>query len=177
MLERYDELADLLNSVTMSPEADPALAMTAAVVLAREARLLDTRQFARWADWFTPDAVVWVPLPGSGEPLHPACDQSLFLDDRRRIDERVAWHADPTAWGQQPPSRCVRTIGFPEAWGSEERIVTRSSFTLVEYRHGMTQTVAGHAVHELVGTERRCRSRIIVLPQLADGIRNPSFLL
>jgi benzoate/toluate 1,2-dioxygenase beta subunit len=177
VLQRYDELADLLSSVATLPESDPALAAMASVTLAREARLLDTRQFDEWAEWFTADAVVWIPLPGSVEPLHPARDQALFLDDWRRIHERVAWHADPSAWGQSPPSRCVRTVGLAEAWGSPERIVTRSSFTISEHRHGITQTLVGHAIHELVGLDRQCRSRILVLPQLADGVRNPSFLL
>jgi benzoate/toluate 1,2-dioxygenase beta subunit len=176
-MDRYAELADLVASVPLLPDSDPALVATSSVVLAREARLLDTHQFERWADWFTPDAVVWFPLPGSTEPMHPAHDQSLFLDDVRRIHERVAWRSDPSAWGQQPPSQCVRTVGLVEAWGTTERTITRSTFTIAEYRHGTSQLVAGYAIHELVGPDHRCRSRIVVLPQLADGIRNPSFLL
>jgi benzoate/toluate 1,2-dioxygenase beta subunit len=178
VLQRYDELARLLATVDESPTADPTASSVAAVVLAREARLLDTRQFERWADWFTADAVVWIPLPGTLAPLHPAHDQALFLDDARRIHERIAWHRDPSAWGQQPASQCVRTIGGVEAWpGDDGRLVTRSTFTMTEQRHGRIQLIAGYAVHELVGPDHRCRSRILVVPRLADGLRNPSFLL
>jgi benzoate/toluate 1,2-dioxygenase beta subunit len=177
VLQRYDELAELLASADALPVADPAASAHAAVLLAREARLLDGRRFDEWAEWFTDDGVVWVPLPGSAGPLHPARDQALFLDDGRRIRERIAWHTDPSAWGQHPPSRCVRTVGAVEAWSDDGRIVTRSTFTMVEMRNGHSQVVAGTAVHELVGPEPRCRSRILVVPQLIDGLRNPSFLI
>lgn len=135
-----------------------------------------------------PDAVVWVPLrPGS----HPATDQSLFLDDHRRLGERVAWRRDPSAWGQQPPSVCTRVIGGVEAWsttrpsvasdpaapGTSRVVVARSAFTLDERRHGRAQTLVGHQVHELVGDPLRCRTKILLVPALADGVRNPSFLL
>jgi 3-phenylpropionate/cinnamic acid dioxygenase small subunit len=175
VLARYDELADLLASIADRPAGDAALGAVAAALLGREARLLDRGRLAAWLAWFTDDAVAWIPLT---VPAHPAVDQSLYLDDRRRLGERVAWHADPSAWGQHPASACVRTTGSVEAWREDDDVVVvSSSFTILEHRHGEVQVVAGRQVHQLVGPDLRCRSKIVVVPQLAVGVRNPSFLL
>ncbi len=174
MLARYDELAALLASVEDRPVGEPSATARATAVLHREARLLDLRRFDRWLDGFTTDAVVWVPLTA---PAHPATDQSLYLDDRRRLAERVKWHQQPTAWGQHPPSSCTRAVSTVEAWSAGDGIVAHSTVTVVERRHGCTQLVAGRHIHELVGAALRCRSKIIVLPDLATGVRNPSFVL
>lgn len=175
MLARYDELAALLASVADRPPAAPGLVAEVAPLVVAEARLLDHGRREQWLDWFTGDAVVWVPLRPDA---HPARDQSLLLDDRRRLGERVAWHAEPSAWGQHPASVCVRTVGTVEAWSDEDgTVVARSAFTIVEQRHAVVQVLAGWQIHELVGDARRCRSKILVVPQLADGTRNPSFLL
>jgi 3-phenylpropionate/cinnamic acid dioxygenase small subunit len=175
VMARFDEVAALVASTPARPAADPGLSATASAVVHREARLLDTGQLDAWLSWFTDDAVAWVALPGVA---HPAADQSLYLDDRRRLAERVGWHAEPSAWGQHPASTCVRTVGTVEAWTDDgDTVVVRSAFTLVEQRHGEHQLVAGHQVHELVGPEPRCRTKVLLVPALAAGLRNPSFLL
>jgi 3-phenylpropionate/cinnamic acid dioxygenase small subunit len=174
VLARYDELAALVASIAGRPLADAALTPLAAAALHREARLLDARRLDDWLGWFAPDAVVWVPI--ADEP-HPATDQSLYLDDRRRLAERVAWHDQPTAWGQHPASTTVRTVGSVEAWPTTDGLVAHSTVTLLEQRKGATQLVLARQVHELVGPDLRCRSKVLLVPQLADGLRNPSFLL
>jgi len=175
VMARYDELAALLASVELRPAGDPALSARCAAMLAREARLLDHRRLDTWLEWFAVDAVVWVPL---APHAHPAGDQSLYLDDRRRLAERVAWHADPASWGQHPPSTCVRSVGGVEAWSDgDDRVVVHSTVTLVEQRTGRLQVLAGRQVHELVDDASRCRSKVVVMPRLAIGVRNPSVLL
>ena len=174
VLTRYDELAVLLTSIAARPVSDDDQARRAAAVLHREARLLDAGRLAAWLSTFTDDAVLWVPL---APHAHPGTDQSWYLDDRRRLAERVAWHADPTAWGQHPASETVRSIGTIEAWATPVGLVAHSTFTMVEQRKGEVQVVAGRQIHELVGADLRCRSKILVVPQLADGLCNPSFLL
>lgn len=177
-LGRYDELAALVASVAGRPAADPPSSLRAALFLARETRLLDGGELEAWLDLMADDAVVWVPLATAGD-LHPATDQSLFLDDRRRLGERVSWRRDPTAWGQQPPSECVRVVGSIEAWAEGDTIVAHSALTLTEHRHGRTQVLAGHQIHELCCVENglRCRSKILLVPALATSVHNPSFLL
>ncbi|MFV0308532.1 MAG: aromatic-ring-hydroxylating dioxygenase subunit beta [Desertimonas sp.] len=154
--------------------ADPDLSARAAASIGREARWLDLGAYERWQEWFADDAVLWVPLDPTS---HPGRDQSLYLDDRRRLGERVGWLATPSAWGQHPPSTCVRVVGGVEAWSERGAVIVRSTFTLVEQRQGRHQMLAGHQIHELVGSPTRCRTKIILVPRLTVGVRNPSFLL
>ena len=174
VLARYDELGGLLAGMDDRPPADPGLVAAATPVLLHEARLLDTGRFEDWLAGWTDDAVLWVPLSASA---HPGADQSLLLDDRRRLAERVEWRRDPSAWGQQPPSRTTRIVGGVEAWAAPGRLVTRSTLLIDEHRHGRSQQLAGIQIHELLGDDLRCRSKILVVPAFGTGVRNPSFLL
>ncbi|MDE0492910.1 MAG: hypothetical protein OXH54_03170 [Acidimicrobiaceae bacterium] len=174
VLARYDELASLLGGMDDRPGADPGLTAEAAPVLLHEARLLDAGRFEDWLEGWTSDAVLWLPLSARA---HPGTDQSLLLDDRRRLAERVDWRREPSAWGQNPPSRTTRVVGSIEAWAAADGLVARSSFLIDEYRHGRHQALAGYQIHELVGDDLRRRTKILVVPALGTGVRNPSFLL
>ncbi len=174
VLARYDELAGLLAGMDARPRADPDLSAAAAAALLHEARLLDAGRFEDWLAGWTDDAVLWVPL---SRAAHPGADQSLLLDDRRRLAERVEWRRDPSAWGQQPPSLTTRVVGGVEAWAATTGLVTRSSLLIDEHRHGRHQQLAGCQIHELVGGDLRRRTKILVVPALGTGVRNPSFLL
>ena len=174
VLARYDELAGLLSGMGDRPRADPELSAAAEAALLHEARLLDTGRFEDWLAGWTDDAVLWVPLSGAA---HPGRDQSLLLDDRRRLAERVGWRRDPSAWGQQPPSLTTRIVSGVEAWPAPGGLVTRSSLLIDEHRHGRRQQLAGIQIHELVRDDLGCRTKILIVPALAAGVRNPSFLL
>ena len=190
VLARYDELAGLLAGIEDRPAAEPALSAAAAATLLHEARLLDAGRFEEWLDGWTDDGVLWVPLSAHA---HPGVDQSLLLDDRRRLAERVEWRRDPSAWGQHPPSRTTRIVGGVEAWpapvGGVEAwpapvgggLVARSTLLIDEHRHHRHQQLAGFQIHELVGEGDRGglrrRTKIVVIAALATGVRNPSFLL
>jgi 3-phenylpropionate/cinnamic acid dioxygenase small subunit len=182
VMARYDELAELLHA---SADPDPAqwTAADASTMLDvqravhGEARLLDGRRFDRWLASWTNDAVLWVPLTAE---QHPATDQSLLLDDHRRITDRVRWRGERSSWGQQPPSSTVRTVGTVEAWvrrGEPERLLVRSALTVAEQRGPHVEVLAGHQVHELVGRDLARRTKIIVIPALAVAVRNISFVL
>ena len=170
---RYDELAGLLAGMDDRPRAARGLS-AAAAALVHEARLLDAGRFEDWLAGWTDDAVLWVPL---SVPAHPGTDQSLLLDDRRRLGERVKWRRDPTAWGQQPPSRTHPHRRQRRSLAAPRGVVARSTLLIDEHRHGRHQLIAGCQIHELVGDDLRCRTKILVVPALATGIRNPSFLL
>ncbi len=174
VLARYDEMAALLVGMDDRPRADPGLTAEAAPALLHEARLLDAGRFEDWLDGWTDDAVLWVPLSAHA---HPGTDQSLLLDDRRRLAERVEWRRDPSAWGQHPPSRTTRVVGSIEAWPAANTLVARSTLLIDEYRHGRHQALAGYQIHELVGDDLHRRTKILVVPALGTGVRNPSFLL
>ena len=174
VLARYDQLAVLLAGMDARPRVDPDLSTAAAAALLHEARLLDAGRFEDWLAGWTDDAVLWVPL---SVPAHPGSDQSLLLDDRRRLAERVEWRRDPSAWGQQPPSLTTRIVGGVEAWPAPGGVVARSTLLVDEHRHGRHQQLAGCQIHELTGDDLRLRTKILVVPALSTGIRNPSFLL
>ena len=175
VLARYDELGALLSGMDDRPQADPDPSAAASAALLHEARMLDAGRFEDWLCGWTDDAVLWVPLSA---PAHPGSDQSLLLDDHRRLAERIEWRLDPSAWGQQPPSRTTRVVGGVEAWaGPGERLVTRSTLLIEEHRHGRHQQLAAFQIHELVGDDLRRRTKILVVPALGTGVRNPSFLL
>ncbi len=175
MLARYDDLAELLAGMDDRPAADPELSAAASALLLHEARLLDAGRFEDWLAGWTDDAVLWVPLSA---PAHPGTDQSLLLDDRRRLAERVEWRRDPSAWGQQPPSLTTRVVGGVEAWdGPDGGLITRSTLLIDEHRHGRHQQLVGCQIHELVGDALLRRTKILVVPALGTGVRNPSFLL
>lgn len=174
---RYDELHALIDPASWSVPPDPALTAAAAPLVAWEAALLDDADHDRWLAWWHPEGALWVPLDPAA---HPASDQSLFCDDVRRLGERIAWRRDRSAWGQQPPSVTVRVVGSVQAWARGERIVVRSALLIDERRRGSAQRLAGHQIHEfssLDGAERSLRSKIVLVPALRDGVRNPSFLL
>lgn len=174
VLARYDELAALLSGMDRRPPANPELSAMASAALLYEARLLDTGRFEDWLAGWTGDAVLWLPLSARA---HPATDQSLLLDDYRRLSERVDWRREPSAWGQHPPSRTTRVVGSTEAWPAPNGLVSRSTLLIDEYRHGRHQALAGYQIHELVDHDLRRRTKILVVPALGTGVRNPSFLL
>ena len=174
VLARYDELAGLLSGMGDRPRADPELSAAAGPALLHEARLLDTGRFEDWLDGWTDDAVLWMPLSAAA---HPGTDQSLLLDDRRRLAERVEWRRDPSAWGQQPASLTTRVVSGVEAWAAPRAVVTRSAVLIDEHRHGLHQQLAGVQIHELIGDDLRRRTKILVVPAFGTGVRNPSFLL
>lgn len=175
VVARYDELAALLAGIDDRPRSDPDLSAEASPVLLHEARMLDAGRFEDWLCGWTDDAVLWVPLSA---PAHPGTDQSLLLDDRRRLAERVEWRLDPSAWGQQPPSHTTRIVSSVEAWpASSGGLISRSTLLIDEHRHGRHQQLAARQIHELVGDDLRRRTKILIVPALGTGIRNPSFLL
>jgi len=171
---RYDELTSLVASIAGRPTGEPAATSNANAFVLAEARLLDLGRYDDWLAGFTHDGVLWVPLTPTS---HPGVDQALYLDDRRRLGERAAWRTDPSAWGQQPASVCVRTVGTVEAWTDGATTVVSSAIIIDEHRAGRSQHLAGHQIHELVDHASSCRTKILLFPALASGLRNPSFLL
>ena len=99
--------------------------------LVAEARLLDDERLDDWLAGWAPDGILWVPTrPAS----HPGADQSFFLDDVRRLRERVKWRRQSSAWSQHPP-RAHGTVGRPTSSHTSRddgALHVRSSLTIVE---------------------------------------------
>ena len=72
-------------------------------LLEREARLLDGQRFEDWLALFCPECLYWAPgTPGGGDPRR---EVAVFLDDRRRMEDRVHRLRSRFAWSQAPASR------------------------------------------------------------------------
>lgn len=169
----YDHLRELAVGMNGRGEASAEATALVTPLLVREARLLDSGRYSEWLESWSDDGLLWVPLDHTAGP---AADQSLFLDDRRRLEERISWRAEESAWGQQPPSVTVRSVTGIEAWEDGAALVARSTLMLSETRRGHSQLLTGCQIHELTA-DHKIRTKIIQLPQLAVGVRNPSFIL
>lgn len=174
----YDSLlADVAWLREASP-ADPALSNEIAAALNHEARLLDARAFERWLELWDEDAIYWVPLSPDDDP---GADQALFLDDHRRLTERVWRMRDTSAWGLQPPGYAVRLIGSVEAWpesGGGDVVVT--STIQIQYTRMQSRfSTSGRQIHHVRRGPAgwRIKRKIMLLPAQATGTPHLGWLL
>lgn len=185
----YDELvADRQSVATAPPASDLGLVGEIAAILNSEARTLDARGFDRWLTLWEVDATYWVPLATGG---HPGTDQALFLDDRRRLVERVWRMSDRSAWALWPPAETVRSIGGVEAWRvteladaapaprGDEEVLAASAIHIQYVRGEKAFSLAGRQVHRLRRTAEgwRLRRKILLLPELSAGSAHLGWLL
>jgi 3-phenylpropionate/cinnamic acid dioxygenase small subunit len=163
-------------TVDAAGQAEADLVAQASLVISHEARLLDAQRFDDWLQLWEPDAVLWVPLA----PEYASNDQSLFLDDLRRLHERIAWRRDPAAWGVQPSPSTVRGIGSVEAWpaGSAEVLVSSTLQVQQTSRAGSWST-SGRQIHRLRSRDGAWRlvRKTLLLPELLIGTPNLGWLL
>ncbi len=174
----YQSLRDDVAFVAHAPAADPVLSAAAASALHAEARLLDARAFDRWLALWDEDATYWVPLSPDGDP---ETDQALFLDDHRRLGERVWRMHDRSAWALYPQGDAVRLVGGVEAWPLEaaDEIIVASTMTLQYVRLQSIFTTAGRQIHRLRrGADGwRLARKILLLPAQAAGTPHLGWLL
>lgn len=176
----YDSLADdvaYLDTAHAFSEARLAGEITAS--LHQEARLLDMRAFGTWLSLWEPDAALWIPLRPDA---HPAKDQSLMLDDHRRLTERVWRMDDKSAWALQPPGQTVRMIGSIEAWWLDKdagEAIATSAVLITHERLGVVTRLSGRQVHRLRATESgwRLTRKIILSPDVTAGTPHLGWLM
>lgn len=174
-LSLYDRLAADLVRVGEAATADGELSLWAASLLNAEARWLDNRQWGRWLLWCDAQAVLWIPLRIDGP--HPATDQSVLFDDRRRLEERVWRLQDPNAWALYPPASVTRSVSAVEAWTLEGGVVLVSSALSIQMvRNGSGWTTHGRQVHRL-GGDGAMISKTMLLPALAVGTPHLGWLI
>lgn len=133
--------------------ADAETAAAATTLLYREARLLDEGRLEDWLELFVPECLYWMPMtPGGGDP---AREVTLAFDDRRRLEDRVAWLRSAYIWSQIPRSRTRRMITNVEvlATGDPGEALVRSNFTLHDVRPGYVATFPGWTAHRLRATD------------------------
>ncbi|MFS8803335.1 hypothetical protein NW813_03410 [Synechococcus sp. R55.6] len=176
----YDDLAAVRDWVLAAPPAtDEVLIAAARRFLSFEARLLDGKRFESWLELWAPRGWYWIPLRQNS---HPAQDQALFLDDRRRLQERVGRMQDPYAWGIQPLPQVLRAITNVEAWKSPaEEVLSSSILTLHVFKGSSSgaHLVAAHQIHLLCQQPEgfQILRKIMLIPELAQGSPHLGWLL
>jgi 3-phenylpropionate/cinnamic acid dioxygenase small subunit len=172
----YDSLAADRATVAAAGPGDMALVAPVAAFLAAECRWLDGRSFDRWLAAWTDDAAYWVPL---GVHDHPAEDQALFFDDRRRLGERVWRMSDASAWALTPAADTVRMLGGVEAWPDGDGVLASSSLHVTYRRGPRVMTMAARQIHRLAPDAGgfRIRRKTLLIPELAAGMPHLGWLL
>ena len=174
----YDELHTLVTWWTRTRETDLGDDTgTASRELFAEARLLDDARLDQWLAGWHPGGVAWVPI----DPAHhPATDQSYYLDDVRRLGERVRWMRQPIAWSQWPAATTVRAVTNIESHRRPDGELGRARSSCSTSQRGTHARVwAGRQLHVLSpnGEEWRRRIKILCIPALRGAVVHPGILL
>jgi len=128
---------------------------TARALLFREARLLDRREWAAWAELYREDAVYWIPAWRDEDRLvdNPLAQVSLaYHDSRVGLLERIARIESRKSITALPLPRTTHLVGNVEVVGAgPDRLECESSFTVHVYdpRTGREHTRHGHYAHIL----------------------------
>ena len=137
------------TTVTNSPAAACDEAEIGAFLI-HEADLLDERRFEKWRDLFEEDGYYWVPLRPGQE--NPEDEVSLFFDDRKTMETRIARLNHPRIHAQSPPTRTCRIVGnirIEDADAQSALCTVTSRMIMVDYRQGEQRLFAGKVRHRL----------------------------
>jgi 3-phenylpropionate/cinnamic acid dioxygenase small subunit len=174
----YDRLMAMHREVVSAPPmSDPGLRFEAEAFLNHEARLLDNRDFGGWLELFTEELIYWLPQDETSDPRHSV---SLWLDDRRRLEDRLVRFNTGFVYNQIPHRRLRRSVSNIEAWQTEagERRIA-SNQIVFEHRkgHPIQQHVAlvDHVLHEQGGEWKIAIKRALLINGL-DGFEIPTLL-
>jgi 3-phenylpropionate/cinnamic acid dioxygenase small subunit len=115
----------------------------------REARLIDEHCYDEWLSLWADEGIYWVPCNGSD--TDPMRDVSFIYDDRVRLGNRVTRLKSGLAYAQKPKSLLRRVVSNfeMETGASDEMVVVRSNFILIELRRQVQTIWAGTALHRL----------------------------
>jgi benzoate/toluate 1,2-dioxygenase beta subunit len=124
-------------------------------LLAREAHLLDDRDYESWLELFTEDCLYWMPV----DPLSEdgTLRLNVFYDDKAKMRDRIARLDSGNAYTEEPISLTARTFAALLVEEAGERLEARSNFQMVAYRSGEQRVLGGRYRHRLVREDGRLR--------------------
>jgi benzoate/toluate 1,2-dioxygenase subunit beta len=150
-------------------------------LLSNEAHLLDIAEYPEWLSLYTADAEYWMPVdPGAADP---ADSLNIILDDRSRLEDRVARLLSGSAHIESPPSvtrRIVSSLVVDRcAHGHGSDLEARSVFILVQSRLGQQSIIAGDYRHCLrwEGESLRIRRKRVSLLERNVPVQQFGYLL
>ena len=117
--------------------------------LYRQSELLDTKQWQKWIDLFSPDGIYWMPPDASyktweGQP-------AIFAEDRNLMTVRMRRVLHPDAWSQRPlweTNHVVSNVSIKKQHKNGDVEVT-SRFHMMELRRDDVRHFAGSYFHQL----------------------------
>ena len=113
-----------------------------------QAELLDGKHWQAFIDLFTEDGVYWMPV--AREQTEWEGSPSIFAEDKPMMEIRKGRVSHPNAWSQAPDwetSHLVSHVVLESA--SEQEIVVRSRFHMMELRRDDVRHFAGAYRHHL----------------------------
>jgi len=122
--------------------------------LYRQSEFLDTKQWQKWIDLFTPDGIYWMPPDTSyktweGQP-------AIFAEDKNLMTVRKLRVLHPDAWSQRPlwaTNHVVSNVSIRKEKKNGDLEVT-SRFHMMELRRDDVRHFAGQYTHHLMKTKK-----------------------
>jgi 3-phenylpropionate/cinnamic acid dioxygenase small subunit len=124
-------------------------------LLAREAHLLDDRDYEGWLELFTENCLYWMPVDPLAED--GALRLNVFYDDKAKMRDRIGRLSSGSAYTEEPISLTARTFAALQVEDDGEPLVVRSNFQLIAYRSGKQRLLGGRYRHRLVREDGRLR--------------------
>jgi len=121
--------------------------------LYRQSELLDTKQWQKWVDLFTPDGIYWMP-PDAGYQTWEG-QPAIFAEDKNLMTVRMLRVLHPDAWSQRPlweTNHVVSNVSVRKAHKNGDVEVT-SRFHMMELRRDDVRHFAGSYTHHLKKTK------------------------
>lgn len=134
-------------------------------LLAREAHLLDDRDYAGWLELFAEDCLYWMPVDPLAED--GALRLNVFYDDKAKMRDRISRLESGSAYTEEPITLTSRTFSALQLESDGDGpLLVRSNFQLVAYRSGDQRVLGGRYRHRLVreaGELRISEKRVALL--------------
>ena len=140
--EYYQRLYEIARDWSNpGPPVAPDLYYEITTLLNRECRLLDDNRFEEWLDLFQEQCVYWI--PSDVKPHDPGRTITWEIQDRRRLEDKIARFRTGFAFSQLPPTRTRHCLSNIEVWAvSETELRVRTNLTIHTYRKGKNETLA-----------------------------------
>ena len=121
--------------------------------LYKQSEFLDTKQWQKWIDLFTPDGIYWMPPDASyktweGQP-------AIFAEDKNLMTVRKLRVLHPDAWSQRPlweTNHVVSNVVVKKP-GKGGDVEVTSRFHMMELRRDDVRHFAGSYFHKLKKTK------------------------
>ena len=121
--------------------------------LYKQSEFLDTKQWQKWIDLFTPDGIYWMPPDASYETWDG--QPSIFAEDKNLMTVRAKRVLHPDAWSQRPlwgTNHVVSNVVIKKTSSSEIEVTSR--FHMMELRRDDVRHFAGSYLHKLKKTKQ-----------------------